>query len=135
MSSGRSQGSPTASAESRRGARTTSRGPHIGPVRITPGRVFLFFAFLGGLGFLGYAIFIRDALQVPLMATGFAVVGIVFGIAAILAIAGVVRAGREGRDAVAFLTSLVGGLMAVASLLCIAAAIIMSMIWSGTSPS
>ena len=58
------------------GARSSAaprrRGPHIGPLRITPARVFLFVALLGGLAFLAYSIFFRDALQVPLMATGFA---------------------------------------------------------------
>ena len=74
------------------------RGPHIGPLRITPGRVFLFVALLGGLGFLAYSIFFRDALQVPLMATGFAICGIAFAIAAFMSLAGVISAGHEGRD-------------------------------------
>ena len=108
-------------------------GPHLGPLRITPARVFLTIAFLGGLAFLGYSLFFRDALQVPLMATGFAIVGIVFALAAVLSIGSVMRAGREGRDAAAFLTALVGGLLAVGAFMCIAAALIMSMIWSGTS--
>ena len=109
------------------------RGPHIGPLRITPARVFLFVALLGGLGFLAYSIFFRDALQVPLMASGFAVVGIVLGIAAFMSIGAVVTAGREQRDGAAFFTALFGGFLAVGSLMCLAAAVIMSMIWSGTS--
>jgi hypothetical protein len=133
MSTGPTQGSPSTPAQPRRASRAR-RGPHIGPLRITPARVFLGMAFLGGLGFLGYSIFFRDALQVPLMATGFAITGIVFGLAAAMSIGSVVRAGRDGRDATAFFTSLVGGLMAAAALLCIAAAVIMSMIWSGTTP-
>ena len=107
-------------------------GPHLGPIRITPARVFLVVALLGGLGFLAYSIFVRDALQVPLMASGFAVVGIVLGIAAFMSISAVVTAGREGRDGAAFFTALFGGFLAVASLMCLAAAVIMSMIWSGT---
>jgi hypothetical protein len=108
-------------------------GPHIGPVRITPARVFLTIALLGGLGFLAYSTFFRDALQVPLMATGFAVVGIVLAIAAFMSIGAVVSAGREHRDGAAFFTALFGGFLAVAALMCLAAAVIMSMIWSGTS--
>jgi hypothetical protein len=110
-------------------------GPHLGPIRITPARVFLVVALFGGLGFLAYSIFFRDALQVPLMASGFAVVGIVFGIAAFMSIGAVVTAGREQRDAAAFFTALFGGFLAVGSLMCLAAAVIMSMIWSGTSTS
>ena len=44
----------------------------------------------------------------------------------------VVRAGREGRDAAAVLTALVGGLAAVGSLMFLTAAVIMGMIWGGT---
>jgi hypothetical protein len=109
------------------------RGPHNRPLRITPGRVFLFVALLGGLGFLAYSIFFRDALQVPLMATGFAICGIAFAIAAFMSLAGVISAGHEGRDGRAFFTSLVGGLLALAAMGCLAAAVIMGMIWTGTS--
>ena len=108
-------------------------GPHLGPIRITPARVFLIVALFGGLGFLAYSIFFRDALQVPLMASGFAVVGIVLGIAAFMSIGAVVSAGRESRDGAAFFTALFGGFLAVGALMCLAAAVIMSMIWSGTS--
>jgi hypothetical protein len=108
-------------------------GPHLGPIRITPARVFLIVALLGGVGFLFYSILFRDALQVPLMASGFAVVGIVLAIAAFMSIGAVVSAGRDGRDGAAFFTALFGGLLAVGALMCIAAAVIMSMIWSGTS--
>jgi hypothetical protein len=108
------------------------RGPHIGPIGISPLRVTLFIALLGGLGFLAYAVFVRDALQVPLMASGFAVIGLVFGVMAILAVLSVVRSGREGRDGMAVMTALFGGVIAVASLMSLAAAVIMSLIWSGT---
>jgi len=111
------------------------RGPHLGPIRITPIRVTLFVALIGGLAFLAYSTVDRDQLQVPLMATGFAICGIVFAVTAILSVFGVVRAGREGRDATAVLTALVGGLIAVGSLLFLSAAVIMSLIWSGTKSS
>jgi hypothetical protein len=121
----RSSGSPTQGRS----------GPHLGPIRITPARVFLIVALLGGLGFLAYSILFRDALQVPLMASGFAVVGLVLGVAAFMSIGAVVSAGREGRDGAAFFTALFGGFLAVGALMCLAAAVIMSMIWSGTSTS
>jgi len=95
--------------------------------------VFVLVALIGGLGFLAYSIFFRDALQVPLMATGFAVCGIAFAIAAAMSFVGIVSAGREGRDGRAFFTSLVGGLLALAAMGCLAAAVIMGMIWTGTS--
>ena len=108
------------------------RGPHIGPVGISPLRVMLFVALLGGLGFLAYALLVRDQLQVPLMASGFAVIGLVFAAMAVLAVVSVVRAGREGRDGMAVVTALFGGLIAVAAMMSLAAAVIMSLIWTGT---
>ena len=108
------------------------RGPHLGPIRITPLRVTLVIAMVGGIGFLAYATFARDQLQVPMMATGFAICGLVFAAVAVLAVMGVVQAGRDGRDGRAVLSALVGGLVAVGALLFLAAALIMGMIWSGT---
>ncbi len=107
-------------------------GPHIGPVRITPVRVMLLIALAGGLGFLAWSVLVRDQLQVPLMATGFAICGLVFAATAVLSVAAVVRAGREGRDGAAVLTALVGGLFAVAALMSLAVAWIASLIWRGT---
>jgi hypothetical protein len=136
MSTRRSSQPPDDLDELARGSTAPRRrGPHIGPIGITPARVFLIVALLGGLGFLGYSIFFRDALQVPLMATGFAILGIVFAIAAFMSIGGVISAGHDGRDARAFFTSLLGGLLAVGAMLCLAAAVIMGMIWTGTSAS
>ena len=51
---------------------------------------------------------------------------------AVLALVSVVRAGRAGRDGTAVMTALFGGLIAVAALMSLAGAVIMSLIWSGT---
>ncbi len=108
-------------------------GPHVGPVRVTPVRVTLLVALAGGLAFLAYATFVRDQLQVPLMATGLAICGLVFAATAVLSISAVMRAGREGRDGAAVLTALMGGLIAAGALMFLAGAVIMSLIWSGTN--
>jgi hypothetical protein len=114
------------------GPRPGGSGPRPGRVRITPLRVTLLIALAGGLGFLAYATFVRDQLQVPLMATGLAILGLVMGVIAVLSIGSVVRAGREGRDGAAVITALLGGLTAAVALLLLAGAAIMSLIWSGT---
>jgi len=110
----------------------TRTGPHLGPMRITPARATLLIAFVGGLGFLAWSALTRDKLQIPLMASGFAICGLVFAATAVMAVAGVVRAGREGRDGAAVMTALLGGMLAIAAFLSFAAAVIMSLIWSGT---
>jgi hypothetical protein len=109
------------------------RGPHIGPVAITPIRVILLIALVGGLAFLGYSLLVRDTLQVPLMASGFAVIGLVFAAMAMLTLVSVVRSGRAGRDGTAVATALLGGLLAAAAMMALAGAVIMSMIWGGTA--
>lgn len=131
----RSQGSPRgpASPQGPGPASRRTRGPHIGPVSLSPLRVILFVALLGGLAFLAYAVLVRDQLQVPLMASGFAVIGLVFAAMAVLAVVSVIRSGRDGRDGMAVMTALFGGLIAVAAMLSLAAAVIMSLIWSGTA--
>ncbi len=116
-------------------AQSTIRGPHIGPLRITPLRVTLGIALAGGLSFLAWSVFVRDAnqaYQVPMMATGFAVCGIVLAVVAVISLGKVVSAGREGRDGMAVLTALVGGLIAAAAMLLLAGAVVMSLIWTGT---
>jgi hypothetical protein len=107
----------------------------VGPIRLTPVRVTLVLAFAGGLGFLAYAVLVRDQMQVPLMASGFAICGLVFAATAAISVPGVMRAGREGRDGAAVLTALLGGILAVAAFLSFAAAAIMALIWRGTSTS
>lgn len=109
-----------------------ARGPHIGPLRITPLRVTLLVALLGGLTFLGWSVFVRDANQVPMMATGFAVCGIVLAVVAVLSMRKIVAAGRSGRDGTAVLTAIVGGVIAAGAMLLLAGAVIMSLIWGGT---
>ena len=99
---------------------------------MTPVRVTLLVALAGGVGFLLWSVLVRDQLQVPLMATGFAICGLVFAVTAVLSVAAVVRAGREGRDGTAVLTALLGGLFAIVALMSFAAAVIMSLIWGAT---
>jgi hypothetical protein len=103
-------------------------GPHLGAMRITPTRVTLFLALVGGTAFLVYAVVVRDQLQVPLMASGFAVLGLVFAALAVTGVANVVRAGREGRDGAAVVNAIGGGIAAITSLLLLAAAVIFAMI-------
>ena len=104
-------------------------GPHLGPMRITPTRVLLAVALLGGIGFLLYAIIVRDALQIPLLASGFAIVALVFTTLAVVSAANLVRSGRDGRDGTAFLNAIVGGIAAIVALMCFAASVIMALIW------
>lgn len=108
-------------------------GPHLGPIRITPTRVMLTVGLVGGLAFLAYATIVRDALQIPLMASGFAIVGLACAAIAVVGAANVIRAGREGREAAAFVNALGGGIAAVVALMSFAAALVFALLWRSNS--
>ena len=105
------------------------RGLHLGPLAITPTRVTLLIALIGSVGFLGYAITVRDPSQIPLLASGAAVLGIVFAALALAGAIGAVRAGREGAGGRAFAMALSGGIAAVIAFGCFGAAIVLALVW------
>jgi hypothetical protein len=92
---------------------------------ISPGLVFLAVALIGSVVFALYAITVRDASQIPLLAAGGVVLGIVF-----LALAGYTlratwRAGLDARNARAMALGVGGGLAAIIGAGCISGAIIL----------
>ena len=100
-------------------------GGRTGGRRITPGVVFLALALIGSLVFVLYAVTVRDASQIPLLAAGGVVLGIVF-----LALAGYTlrstwRAGIDERNGRALALGLGGGIAAIIGAGCIAGAIIL----------
>lgn len=104
-------------------------GPHVGPLRLTPTRVTLGIALVGSLAFAVYAITVRDASQIPLLAAGSLVLGLVF---AALAVAGVVatyRAASDGRGAAAFASAILGGGAVVIAFACLAVTVILALVW------
>jgi membrane protease YdiL (CAAX protease family) len=91
--------------------------------RITPGVVFLALALIGSL--VLYAVTVRDASSIPLLAAGGVVLGIVF-----LALAGYTlrstwRAGIDERNGRALALGFGGGIAAIIGAGCIAGAIIL----------
>jgi hypothetical protein len=106
------------------------RGPHLGPLQITPIRVMLAVALVGSLAYLVFAITVRDASQIPMLASGAAVLGIVF---AALAVGGAIEtyragSGPDGRRAI--LLALAGGIAAIIAAGCFSAAIVLALVWS-----
>jgi hypothetical protein len=104
-------------------------GPHLGPVRLTPTRLTLGIALVGSALFVLYALTVRDAAAIPMLASGALVLGIVF---AALAIAGGVatyRAASDGRSAAALGQALLGGIAAIIACGCIAVSIVLVLLW------
>jgi hypothetical protein len=119
----RRQVSPRAPDGSRR--RT---GLHIGPVRVTPTRVFLAVALFGSLLYLAYAVTVRDTSQIPALASGALVLGLVFGMLATVGGIETYRAARTGRAARSVVAAVTGGVAGIVSLACFAAAAILAVL-------
>ena len=131
--SGGGSGARPRSSGGESGARPLSSGgsggrPRSRRRRITPGVVFLAVALIGSVVFTLYAITVRDASQIPLLAAGGVVLGIVF-----LALAGYTlratwRAGIAARNGRALTLGCGGGIAAIIGAGCIAGAIILFML-------
>jgi hypothetical protein len=101
--------------------------------RISPVVVFLIVAVIGSILYMAYVVTVREATQIPLLASGAVVLAIVFAALATYCLRSVWSAGTEvGRGGRTMLTALVGGVAAVAAAGFAAGAIILFQIasWS-----
>lgn len=106
-------------------------GLFLGPVRVTVTRVVLLIAVIGSVGYLAYAITVRDAAQIPMLASGAAVLGIVFGALAIAGAVETLRAARADRPGRSVAAAIFGGVAGVVAFGCLAAAVVLALLWSG----
>jgi hypothetical protein len=89
-----------------------------GPRRrgISPVAIFLVIAIIGSIAYMAYVVTVREATQIPLLASGAVVLAIVFGALAAFCLRTVWRSGLErGSGGRALLTALVGGGAAMAA--------------------
>ncbi len=98
----------------------------IGPIPITVTGVLIVIALLGSLVYLGYAVTVRDASQIPLLASGAVVLGIVFAAVAFVGARAAWRSSIGGRDGRAFAHALVGGIASLVAAACFAGAFILA---------
>lgn len=84
--------------------------------RISPVAIFLVVAIIGSIAYMAYVVTVREATQIPLLASGAVVLAIVFGALAAFCLRTVWRAGLErGGGARMILTALIGGGAAIAA--------------------
>ena len=93
--------------------------------RISPGVVFLVVAIVASVAFTAYAITVREASQIPLLAAGAVVLALAFGALAVYCLRAVWRAGRSDRPGRTLLVGLIGGFAAIAAAGAMAGAIIL----------
>ena len=103
--------------------------------RLSPGLVFVAIAVIGSIAYLGYAITVREADQIPLLASGAVVLGIAFLALTAYCFRAVLRAGTDQRGGRALLLALVGGGAAIATAGCFAGAIILFQLAGSGSPA
>jgi hypothetical protein len=89
-------------------------------------------AVVGSVGYLAYAITVRDAAQIPMLASGAAVLGIVFTALAIAGAIEVVRAARSDRPGRSVGAAVFGGIAGIIAFGCFAAAAILALLWGVT---
>jgi hypothetical protein len=101
-------------------------GPEV-PARrsVSPTAVLIVIALIGSVAFLVYTFTVRDASQIPLLAAGAVVLGLVFSAIAVFGARAIWRSSIEGRDARAFGHAILGGFAALAAAGCFAAAVIL----------
>ena len=100
---------------------------------LTPFRAVMLVALIGSGLLIVLGIIDRTATQIPILAAGLAVLGLTFGAIAIACVVTIVRAGRDGRTALAFWSALAGGAAVVTAASCLAAAVVLAMVWGSAT--
>jgi hypothetical protein len=101
----------------------------VGRLRITATRVTIAVALVGSAIFMAYAITVRDPDQIPMLATGAGVLGVVFAGLAVMGAVESYRAALVGRGGRSLATALLGGVAALVAFGCFAGAIVLAMVW------
>ena len=118
------------SSQARRAEPPRESGLQVGPFAITPTGVLLLVALIGSVAYFLYALTVREASQIPLLAAGLVVLGIVFVAIAVIGLRATWRSSVRGRDGRAIAHALVGGFACLAAAGCFAGAIILGMVSS-----
>lgn len=107
--------------------RASSRSRRVG---ISLAAVVIGLAMLGSIALIGYAVFQVDDGQIPLLASGFTVLGASLAAIAIWTLFGIWRAASYARGGRAFLLAIVGGLAGLAAIGCFTVAALFAMVWT-----
>lgn len=106
-------------------------GAWLGPLRITPTRVLVVVALAGSIGYLAFAVTVREESQIPMLAAGASVLGIVFAALAIAGAIATVRAARDDRPGWSVVNAILGGIAGVIAFGCFAGAAVLALLWRG----
>ncbi len=106
------------------------RGRYIGPIQVTPIRAVFTIGLAGSLAFIAFAILkVKDSTQIPMVATGTAVLGLIF---TALSVGGAIRmwrAWQEGLQGQTVIFAILGGIAGALALGCLAGTIVLALVW------
>ena len=112
-------------------ARRASPPPKPSGFRVTPTGILLVVALIGSVAYILYALTVREATQIPLLAAGLVVLGIVFVAIAVVGLRATWRSSVQGSDGRALAHALVGGFACLAAAACFSGAIILALLNGG----
>ena len=102
----------------------------IGSFRLTPMRVVVALAFIGSSAFILFAVLrVRDTSQIPMLSTGFAILGLSFAAMAVGALIGLWRAALRRQLGRALGLAILGGLLGLAAIGCFTGTVIFALLW------
>jgi hypothetical protein len=105
-------------------------GRHVGPIPVTPISIVVALAMVGSLVFIAYVVIAIDENQIPLLASGFAVLGASFVAVAIGSLLGMWRAASRARASRALGLAIVGGLAALGAIGCFTVTALAALVWT-----
>jgi hypothetical protein len=99
-------------------------------MRLTPIRIVIGIAFLGSVAFIAYAILrVRDTSQIPMLSSGFAVLGLALASIAVGALIQLWRAASDGSNGRALALGIGGGIVGLGAIACFTAAALLALLW------
>jgi hypothetical protein len=102
----------------------------LGRFRLTPIALVVGIAFIGSSAFIAFAILkVRDTSQIPMLSSGFAVLGLACVAVAIGALIQLWRAASRGRMGRAMALAVVGGAFGLGAIGSFAATVVLAMLW------
>jgi hypothetical protein len=103
-------------------------------MRLTPIRLVIGLAFVGSAAFIAYAVLrVRDTNQIPMLSSGFAVLGLALASIAVACLIQLWRAGSTGSTGRAVALGIVGGIVGLAAIGCFTAMAILALLWKAGS--
>jgi len=101
-----------------------------GSLRISPLALLVSAAIVFAIFYISWAVFkVRDVAQIPMLSTGFLVLGLAFAVIAVSAALRMWRAAERARTGRAMLLAVGGGLFGLAAIGCLTVTVLFALVW------